>query len=203
MTTKNPLSELQQDLLTELFNVGVGHAAASLSTMVKQEIKLSVPVIEFISIKELAQKLGANKAVYSVSQKMSGPFSAQSILFFPEKSSGEIVRKLLGDDLPEDSIAELQKEAFSEIGNIVLNACIGSFSNALNNELTVELPTYEFGKPEEVLEATDNAGDTALFIKIDLTLSTSHITGYMAFLMEGKSLEKLIAVLDEMLKKYA
>jgi chemotaxis protein CheC len=193
------LSELEQDLLTEMFNLGVGKAAASLSTMVKQEIKLSVPHIEFLTVAELADKLGADSAICSVSQVMNGPFSAQSMLLFPEDNSMEIVRQLLGQDLPDDTIAELQQEAFSEIGNIVLNACIGSFSSALNAEFKVDLPVFELSKPVDLLNVSEHEHDTALFIRIDLTLSASEITGYLAFLMGSLSLKQLKEVLEKVL----
>jgi len=193
------LSELEEDLLTELFNLGVGNAASSLSEMVKQEIKLSVPAIEFLSIDQLADRLGGENSICSVSQIVSGPFTAQSMLLFPEENSLEIVRQLLGNDLPDDTLLELQKEAFSEIGNIVLNACIGSFSNALKEEFKVDLPIFELAKPGELLKLSNQEKDTALFIRIDLTLSTSQITGYMAFLMGSISLKQLKEALEKML----
>ncbi|HED34691.1 MAG TPA: chemotaxis protein CheC [Gammaproteobacteria bacterium] len=200
MTDNLQLSELEQDLLTELFNLGVGNAAASLSTMVKQEIKLSVPQVEFLSVQKLAEKLGSENSICSVSQIVSGPFTAQSMLLFPEENSLVIVRKLMGEDLPDDTIEELQKEAFSEIGNIVLNACIGSFSNAVNKEFKLDLPVFELAKPDKLFNTPDNNNGTALFIRIHLTLSESKITGYMAFLMGTLSLEQLKAMLTRMLE---
>jgi chemotaxis protein CheC len=199
MPSSIQLSELEEDLLTELFNLGVGNAAASLSEMVKQEITLSVPKIEFLSIEQLAYKLGGEKSICSVSQIVSGPFTAQSMLLFPEENSLEIVRQLLGNDLPDDTLLELQKEAFSEIGNIVLNACIGSFSNALKEEFEVDLPVFDLSKPDELLKLSNYEKDTALFIRIDLTLSSSQITGYMAFLMGSLSLKQLKETLEKML----
>jgi len=195
------LSELEEDLLTELFNLGVGNAAASLSTMVKQEIKLSVPEIEFLTITELANKLGGDKTLCSVSQIVSGPFNAQSMLLFPEENSIDIVRKLLGEELPEETVTELQNEAFSEIGNIVLNACIGSFSAALDEEFKLDLPVFELAKPSDLFNLSKNRNETALFIRINLTLSASEITGYMAFLMGTLSLEQLKDVLAKMLSR--
>lgn len=194
------LSELERDLLTEMFNLGVGKAAASLSTMVKQEIKLSVPHIEFLTVTELADKLGTENAICSVSQVMSGPFSAQSMLLFPEKNSMEIVRQMLGEDLSDDTVMELQQEAFSEIGNIVLNACIGSFSDALNEEFKVDLPVFETSRSTDLFNVAEKSQDIALFIRIDLTLSASEITGYLAFLMGTLSLEQLKDVLEKMLR---
>lgn len=199
MVKRIELTELELDMLTEMFNLGVGKAAASLSTMVKQEITLSVPHIEFLSVAELAHKLGSDNTICSVSQILSGPFAAQSMLLFPEENSLEIVRQLLGESLPEETIEELQQEAFSEIGNIVLNACISSFAEGLNAEFKIDLPVFELSKPLDLLNVSENKNDTALFIRIDLTLSTSEITGYMAFLMGTLSLEQLKEVLSQML----
>jgi len=195
------LTELELDMLTEMFNLGVGKAASSLSTMVKQEIKLSVPKIEFLSVVELADELGSDSTICSVSQRLSGPFSAQSMLLFPEENSLNIVRQLLGEDLPDETVEELQQEAFSEIGNVVLNACIGSFADALGAEFKIDLPLFEMSKPLDLLNVADNKNETALFLRIDLTLSTSNITGYMAFLMGTLSLDQLKEVLKTMLQK--
>jgi len=199
MTKILSLSELELDLLTEMFNLGVGKAAASLSSMVKQEIKLSVPQIEFLFIKELAEKLGSDTTICSVSQTLSGPFSAQSMLLFPEENSLEIVRQMLGTDLPEETIHELQQEAFSEIGNIVLNACIASFAEVFDGEFKIDLPVFEISKPLYLLNIPNNESEAALFIRIDLTLSSSEITGNMAFLMGSQSLEKLKEALKQIL----
>jgi len=195
------LTELELDILTEMFNLGVGKAASSLSAMVKQEIKLSVPRIEFLSVVELADELGSDSTICSVSQRLSGPFSAQSMLLFPEENSLNIVRQLLGEDLPDETIEELQQEAFSEIGNIVLNACIGSFAEAIDTEFKIDLPLFEMSKPLDLLKVDENKNETALFIRIDLTLCASDITGYMAFLMGTLSLDQLKDVLKSMLQK--
>jgi len=201
MSNMITLTELELDMLTEMFNLGVGNAASSLSAMVKQEIKLSVPRIEFLSVVELADELGSDSTICSVSQRLSGPFSAQSMLLFPEENSLNIVRQLLGEDLPDETVEELQQEAFSEIGNVVLNACIGSFAEAIDAEFKIGLPLFEMSKPLDLLKIDENKNETALFIRIDLTLCTSDITGYMAFLMGTLSLDQLKEVLKSMLQK--
>ena len=190
MTNSLKLSELESDLLAELFNIGVGRAAASLSTMVNQEVKLSVPHVQFLTLEHLASKLGKNRKISCVSQKIDGTFSAESLLLFPEKGSLEIVKLMLGGQLPDEMIAELQEEAFSEVGNIVLNACIGAMSESMNDNFDVEIPKFEVNTPTELLHTKDS-DDLVLFIHIDLTLSQSDVTGYLAFLLSSISLKKL------------
>lgn len=193
------LTELEFDLLSELFNLGVGKAAASLSKMVKQEVKLSVPELEFMTVAMLANQYSNDQTICSVAQYMEGPFNARSMLLFPEERSLEIVRKMLGDELPDEMISELQQEALSEIGNIVLNACIGSFAEAINEDFKVHLPQFELAKPSELLNVSGNSNDVVLFLKIDLTLSESKISGYLAFLLGSLSLLQLHKILKKMI----
>lgn len=200
MTNIPQLSELEEDLLNEIFNLGVGNAASALSQMVKQEIKLSIPEISFLNADELSTLLGIDKLLSSVSQKISGPFNAQSVILFPDSDSLEIVRKLLGDNITDESIAELQNEAMSEIGNVVLNACIGSISESFGSSFNIDLPEFERSTPPELMQKKQmNEESLILFIRIELTLSESKITGYLAFLMGVESLTLLHKILKKTL----
>jgi len=202
MANPPALSELETDLLNEIFNLGVGNAAASLSQMVRQEIKLSVPELNFYSINELSETLGQDQLLSCVSQKITGAFSAQSMVIFPDEDSLEIVSQLLGENFSEESLAELQDEAMSEIGNIVLNACIGSLSESLSTAFEIDLPEYVRSIPTTLIENKELDGESLiLFIRIELTLSESKITGYLAFLMGVESLSKLHNILKETLNK--
>lgn len=194
------LDELEIDLLNEIFNLGVGNAASSLSQMVKQEIKLSVPELSFLSIGQLANTLGKDSLLSSVSQKVEGPFSAQSIVIFPDSDSLEIVRRLLGENISDEGLAELQNEAMSEIGNIVLNACMGSLSQSFGSAFNIDLPEFERSTPVDLIQRRQLDNESLiLFIRIELTLSESKITGYLAFLMGVESFSKLHAILKKTL----
>lgn len=198
MTNIPKLNELEIDYLSEVFNIGVGNAAASLSQMVNQPIKLSVPEFTFLSAEDLIVLLGKENLLCSVSQKMQGLFAAQSLLLFPENDSFEIVRQMLGDHLSDESIAELQNEAMSEIGNIVLNACIGSLSESLGTSFNIDLPEFERATPKNILKSKNlSSDDLILFIRIELTLSESKISGYLAFLIGFES----FSILNENLKQ--
>ena len=191
------LDELEHDLLVELFNIGVGRAADSLSQIVNQEIKLSVPDIEHISVNQLAIKLGNGQEICSVSQYMKGSFEANTILLFPQHSSIEVVSKMLGEGVSAETLAELHQEGFSEIGNIVLNACIGAFGESIEEVFDVSLPVYSMGTAQDVIAAGNL--NQVLFIRINLLLSTSHVEGYLVFLLEHFSFEKLKNVMQKII----
>lgn len=201
MASITQFNELELDLLSEMFNLGVGKAASSLSQMVKQEVKLSIPTVEFVSAEDVSKLLGIEQDICSVSQKMDGSFSANSMLLFPESSSLEVVRKMLGGALSDEMVAELQQEAFSEIGNVVLNACIGSIAEMLNTDFQVALPRFQIAQTIDLLHSEMvNAGDYIMLIKIEMVLADSEIGGYMLFLLEPESMDALQDCLKRILQ---
>jgi chemotaxis protein CheC len=185
------LTPIEHDFLCEMFNLGVGSAASSLSKMVNQQVLLSVPIVELKTRQEMAGELGVGVPICSVSQSMNGPFSAQSMLLFPADSGLKVVRAMLNTHVSDEMLAELQHEALSEIGNVVLNACIGSMANTITNSFKVGLPTFEQSTPEILLEVENKLDDVVLLIRIFMTLSESKVTGYLAFVLGNISLKEL------------
>ena len=198
------LSELEADLLAELFNIGVGKAADSLSRMVNQEVSLSVPSVEFRSVKYMAEILGGDTTICCVSQNIRGFFNARSMLLFPEENSMELVRQLMGSHLPDELLADMQEEALNEIGNIVLNACIGAMATTLDSAFSVDLPQFDQGKPMNLLSSSASSVDDAvLLIRIHMELSECAVKGYLAFLLGPASQENLQKSLITMLEKFS
>ncbi|MEM0911761.1 MAG: chemotaxis protein CheC [Pseudomonadota bacterium] len=195
------LSELEHDLLSELFNLGVGKAASSLSEMVNQEVILSVPIVEFRNRAGLVQKLGTNQTICSVSQNMEGPFSGKSMLLLPAASGFKVVRSMLGQSFSDEMLTELQPDALSEIGNIILNAFIGAMSDATSGEFQLSLPEFDLCNPNEILQSTTALDDVVLLVRISMKLSESDVIGYLAFTLNDISLQELRTTLEEMFKK--
>ncbi len=203
MDNCSQFSELETDLLAELFNIGVGTAADSLSRMVNQVVKLSVPSVEFRTINDMSDYLGGDIEICSVSQEMRGAFDARSMLFFHEESSMEVVRQLMGSHLPDEMVAEMQEEALNEIGNIVLNACIGSVASSFDQSFEVGLPVFQKGKPYQLLTPSASSKDgSVLLIRIHMELTDCAVKGYLAFLLGQTSQENLHNSLKVMLDKF-
>jgi len=202
MVNQIQLPPLEEDMLKELFNIGVGKAAASLSQMINQEISLSVPKVTIEKIDKLVALLGADKEIVSISQDVEGPFGARSMLLFHEESSMKVVKLMLGKQMPDEMLAELQEEALTEIGNIVLNACIGAISNAMKESFNVDIPSFQQAKPEQVFAGNNlESESTILLLEIDLTLKESDVTGYLALIFGSDALTNLQDAIGRMLTK--
>ncbi|MBV7535858.1 chemotaxis protein CheC [Duganella sp. sic0402] len=190
------LTELENDALIEIFNIGVGHAAASMSAIVSEAVRMSVPSISFIPRAEAARLLGACEAaperICGVSQHYAGAFETEAILMFPEDKSLEIVRLMVGEAVPLKELTELEQEAMCEIGNIMLNSCVGTLANIFQRELQGSLPQYHVGTSEEILSASGNLDDTVvLMLHIDFVLERHQIHGHVAFVLAISALHDL------------
>jgi chemotaxis protein CheC len=136
------LEELERDALTELVNIGVSRAAASLRKMVGEQVFLSVPSLEVVGRKLAAALIRERESdqLIAVRQDFEGAFSGRALLIFPEANSLELVRAVTGGDLSSDEVREMEEEALLETGNIVLNGCLATIANILRKPLTVSLP---------------------------------------------------------------
>lgn len=199
------LSELQHDALVEIFNIGVGQAARAMSEIVSQEVTMSVPSIRFLNRADAAAILSRDETrrVCGISQHYEGAFTAEAILMFPEDKSLDIVRMMVGESVPCAALTEMEQEAMSEIGNIILNCCVGTLANIFEQALRGSLPVYHLGTSEHILATSGGLADTmVLMLHIDFILETHQIHGHVAFILDMVALEDLLAQVDIYLGKF-
>ncbi|SHG46318.1 chemotaxis protein CheC [Massilia sp. CF038] len=198
------LTDLQHDALVEIFNIGVGHAARAMSDIVNEEVTMSVPLITFLNRADAGSMLGNKEGsrVCGVSQHYEGAFSTEAILMFPEDKSLDIVRLMVGESVPLQELTEMEQEAMSEIGNIILNSCVGTLANIFSQELSGSLPVYHVGTSEQILTASGGLADSiVLMLHIDFILEKHQIHGYVAFILDLSALHDLREQVDRYLAK--
>ncbi|MHA1571652.1 MAG: chemotaxis protein CheC, partial [Alphaproteobacteria bacterium] len=95
-------SDIEKDALCEFLNMGMGTAAASLSSMLGQEILLSVPEIRFVTQDELEQwvKEEIGNQVVGVQQAFNGTAAGNIALLFNKQTSYDLVHELMSGDMP-------------------------------------------------------------------------------------------------------
>jgi chemotaxis protein CheC len=199
------LSELENDALTELVNLGVSKAAFSLREMIGQQIFLSVPSVAMISRQAAIETLSrteANKLV-AVHQVFEGDIHGRVLLIFPETKSLELVRAVTSGSLPLEDIIELEQEALAETGNIILNGCLATIANQLQRTLKISLPEILRGDSHDLfnLQPPPEAGDFVLFVYINFAVHERDIQGYIAMLMDMPSLAALKTLLGEYIQR--
>lgn len=191
------LDDLDLDALTEIFNLGVGQAAHAFSQIAGDAVSLTVPRVSVLSHEAVSQHLAdsGHTSVSAVRQRFSGTIHSEAVLMFPADRGLQLVQMMVGGDLPLDQLAEMEQEALSEIGNILLNSVMASVADALQIELDGSLPTVELSQVGTVLRSSGASGGVVLLIDIQFEVAAREVQGLLAFLLDVASqdaLERLI-----------
>lgn len=198
------LDDLERDALTELVNIGVSRAAASLRKMVNREVILSVPAVEIVTRKSAASLIGQRESenLIAVQQQFEGLFSGRALLIFPKSNGLSLVRAIVGDEMEEGDLVAIEDEALAETGNVILNGCLGSMANMLQHTLTMSLPAVRRGDSSHLFEALHAAEENfVLFLYINFSVRERDIRGYIAMIMDLPSLENLKQLIADFIER--
>jgi chemotaxis protein CheC len=88
----------------------------------------------------------------------------------------------------------------TEVGNIVLNACLGVFGNLLQVQVTFTVPDLHIDNVQEVLASitiNDQELQYGLVIHTRFYLRTSDVSGFLVIILGVTSLERLLVELQK------
>jgi len=199
------LDELERDALTELVNIGVSRAAASLRKMVGKQVLLSVPSVEVVTQSAAAALIGQRESddLVAIRQEFAGAFSGKALLIFPEENSLELVRAIVGDEVDASDVVSLKDEALAETGNVILNGCLGTIANMLNQSLQMSLPRVLYGDGKVLFDVNTGMASEGLvlFLYINFSVKDRNIRGYIAMIMDLPSLSVLKDLLGDFITR--
>ena len=199
------LSELEQDALTEIFNIGVGIAAESLCQITGQHVPVSVPVVELTSQRHARLHFVAReqRTLCVIRQDYRGDFDTQALLMFPVEDQSHLVRMMAGQDLPDGELQEVAMDAMGELGNIILNAVISSLAGSLATTLKGALPTVDIMSAQDAfsrhMHEPGSLGDEQVLLAliVDFELGAQGVGSYLAFFLDAHSSQTLMHRLDQ------
>jgi len=196
------LTQTQQDALVELLNIGFGRAAASLSELTGHRVLLEVPQVSVHPIDELnhSLRLVLDDEVASVHQIFSGPVGGDALLILNHSAAG-MLKELLTNEaplpLPLDASA---REVLTEVGNILLNACLGTFGNILKVQVSFSVPQLSLDTLHAVMKSllVNREGlRYALVVQAGFKLRDAEVKGYLVIVLSVASLDRLIRAVEE------
>jgi chemotaxis protein CheC len=195
------LTSSQTDALTELINIGYARAAAALSDLTGHRISLEVPEVAIHMISEIQERFQGViiGEVASVNQVFSGPINGNAILLL-DREAAMLLNRLLTDRSDTRELDGAAREVITEVGNIVLNACLGAFGNLLKVQVSFTVPYLQIESVQKVLRSITVGGDEleyALIIHTRFHMRASDVSGYLVIILGVTSLERLLLELKK------
>ncbi|MBI5636637.1 MAG: response regulator [Nitrospinae bacterium] len=197
------LSPEQKDSIAEVFNIGVGKAADSLSKLTGLKIDLSIPQVELVERAALTASLrdsfNLKGKVITLQQGFKGDFHGMAFLILPPDKLRELVGLILSGEADLDE-EEVYRDSATEIGNIIISSCLSAFGNTVETPLTL-LPPAMVEAEEDIL--TGAGGDPAfmrhaLVARVGLGIRQRNIDGFLVLVISVGSMKLLLACLKKM-----
>jgi len=197
------VSERQKDALIEVVNIAFSRAGASLSELTGHRVLLDVPQISIRPIEELERALtGLMKGeVATVHQVFGGEVSGDACLMLNQEGAVHLTNLLTDGTEKKERLYESDREVLNEVGNILLNACLGTFGNILKVHITFAVPQMRLEAMSEFIDTLlvgDQGIRHCLIISTDFRIKDSEITGYLIIVLGVSSLELLLQAVDKL-----
>lgn len=158
----NNVPEPVLDGITELVNIGIGRSAGSLNTLTGHHVTLRVPDIRICRIDEIRDLFSLPPSFSVVNLDYSGAFEGTAFLVFPRKSAETLFHLLTGEQVRDQETEELWQGTLIEVGNIIVNAIMGSITNILGKKIEFHIPGYQEDSLDHLLTNPRLAGSQSV-----------------------------------------
>lgn len=191
------LNEQQKDALTELINIGFARAAASLSELTGHRVLLEVPQVSIQPIEGLERTLNEfiQGEVTTVHQIFMGPVAGDALLLLDHEGAMRLKYLLTDEPSLGNRLDASAREVLTEIGNILLNACLGTFGNLLQVQVSFSVPQLHLETLHAVLRSLVIGKEGlrySLIIHTRFQVRDSDINGFLVIILGIASLDRLI-----------
>jgi len=198
-----PVAEPVLDGIKELVNIGIGRSAGSLNSLTGHRVTLNVPDIRISRVDELKEQMQHPDPSFSlVNQDYSGAFVGTTVLMFPQKSAESLFLLLTGEGSHTPENDELWRMTLLEVGNIIVNAVMGSITNILGKKLEFQLPEYREDSLDHLLDHSFFAESKHIIVAhADFSVQDEDIQGEILLLLADQSIDVLAACINEKMGK--
>ena len=193
------LSEPQIDVLTEIINIGTGRGASVLNSMTQYKVTLKVPEIRVLPYREIANEyrhLDADNHV-SVNMPFRGKLTGEVHLLLTTNDARILLQIFNAPGSNEDLSESANRSTLEEIGNIILNAVMGSIANMLETHFQYAIPRLN-EKKSKILFGNDDISENMAVIlaQTNFFIAEKNISAEVFILLKLVDFDRLVEMID-------
>lgn len=202
MHPEDVVKALDTDALSELFNIGLHRAAASLSEITGQRILVDLPRLWVCPIAEmhgrLFELLGGDLA--TVHQIFRGSVTGDAVLVLQYEAAARLAALMTeGSVALGGRLDQSAREVLAEVGNVILSSCLSAFGDMLRVSVSFSVPRIHVESLEGLLRSfTVEQAELsfALLAATQFRLSDGDVGGYLIVAVGMTSLSLIGRALD-------
>lgn len=193
----------RKDVLREIANIGAGHAATALASLLDRPIVQSVPNVMLIPLADMPKQLGgAEKVVVAGLLDITGDLNGFIMLVLDQNQADKIISMMLGKQVRSKKPRSLHKYTSVDKSVIMetVNILGGSYLTALS-EMTglISQPSTPYlcidmvgAVLNVVIAEAGKTGDFAVFFQSELFNEKDRIIGDLFLIPEHTSCNKIL-----------
>jgi chemotaxis protein CheC len=191
------LTERQRDAISELINIAFARTGGALSDLTGQRVILNAPEVSVHPTSHLPTALAKfiPGEIASIHQVFAGPVAGDALLLLNHDGAVRLTDLLTDEPAPSSRLDESAREVLTEVGNILLNACLGMFGNLLEVHVSFSVPRLHLETLDELVTSllTGKAEPQyALVVYTAFQIRDSAVKGFLVMVLSVASLDRLI-----------
>lgn len=195
----NELKEIQLDLLKEVGNIGAGHAATALSTLLQKPIDMNVPKVKVLPFSEIEEFLGGDEQiVVGIFLRVDGEIPGNMLFTLKLEYAIKLLKHLLNKEVTTD-LTEMDYSALNEIGNILAGSYLSSLADFTNLYMAPSVPSTTIDMVGAILGfgliQASQISDYAIVIDTAFFEGHEHVEGHFFLIPDPEAFEKLFTAL--------
>jgi chemotaxis protein CheC len=195
------LADFQMDVLKEVGNIGAGHAATALSTLLDKPIDMLVPKVRMLPFEEICESVGgAETVVLAIFLRVEGDAPGNMFFILNLDAAKNILRDLIGLNIEDqEEYSELELSALNEIGNILAGSYLSSLADFTNLNMQPTVPALAMDMAGAILSygllQFGQMGDQALLIDTKFLEGENEVQGHFFLIPDPESFGKIFSAL--------
>ncbi|WP_166237931.1 chemotaxis protein CheC [Paenibacillus turpanensis] len=201
MNEIKPFGDYQLDVLREVGNIGAGHAATALATMLDRQVDMQVPKVSLVPFEQIAESVGGDEAVViAIFLRVDGETPGNMFFLISPESAKLLLTSLVGVEVfPEGEYSEIELSALAEIGNILAGSYLSSLADFTHLTMAPTVPALAIDMAGAILSfgllQFGHMGDHALLIDTMFFDGDDKVEGHFFFIPDPDSFHKIFRAL--------
>jgi len=190
------MSEQYYDVLKEIGNIGAGNAMTALSQMLNCKVDMKVPQVKLLEFKDVATLMGGEEQILAgIFLGVEGDISGSMMFLIEIEAAKHLIGKLMGMEISEGDLGEMEKSAMKEVSNIITGAYLNSLSTLTNMMIYPSVPYLTVDMAGAILSIPaiqfGQVGDKILLIQSQFSDDIA-IDGYFILMPDLESYDKIL-----------
>ena len=186
------------DVMKEIGSIGTSHAATSLSKMLQKEIRISIPQVRVLGYDEAVDQIGDVESLASAPLvKMTGDVDGLMLFLFNLDFANTVLDRVIGESYHRfEEMDQLAYSALTEIGNIIICSYINAFSQLVNVDIDLSVPSATVNMLGAILTVpiAEYGYDTdkLMYCNADFVMDGKQLSAWLLMLPDIPSLNNIL-----------